>query len=254
LGEAEIMFITNPEKNGRSRKIPVFLASLLFFLTIASAGNAPAQTIEFDFNFRNGANDWTSDFANYPPGTNQNGFYQLDSGIRYAPRKLTHVPIRAYYLQGNSFSASLMMFLKRRLTAADGVLPGQAYRLEYTMKLASNAATGCIGIGSPPGEGVFLRAGGSPSEPLAVLEQNGWLRINLDLLTMTSPAGHIANGIDCEIAFPYFPYAYIDRSVQHAQVTAAANGDLWLFVATISGFEGQTRLYYQRITVRLVPV
>jgi hypothetical protein len=230
----------------------------LFAIVLLFAGLAAkkiaAQKIELDYNFRNGALAWTTDFANYPPATNQGGFYQLDSGIRYAPRKLTRVPIRAFLIEGSSHSASLMMFLKRRLTSADGIVAGRTYRLEYDMKLASNAASGCVGIGSPPGEGVFLRAGGSPLEPIPVLEPNGWLRVNIDLLTMTSAAGDIANGIDCEVAYPFFPYAYIDRLVQHPQVTASPNGDLWLFVATQSGFEGHTRLYYQRISVRLVPV
>ena len=227
--------------------------AFLLFLSLAS-GSVAAQTIEFDFNFRNGDVGWTSGFANYPPATNQSGFYELDSGIRYAPRKLTHVPIRAFYVQGTSHSAELLMFLKRRLTAADGIVAGRTYRIEYDIRLVSMAATGCVGIGSPPGEGVFLRAGGSPIEPVARLEPNGYLRVNVDLLSMTGDAGNIANGRACETVYPYFPWVYIDRAAQQPQVTAAANGDLWLFVATRSGFEGMTRLYYQRITVRLIPV
>ena len=216
---------------------------------------AYSQTLDIDFNFRNGALGWTSDFAGYPPATNQSGFYQLNSGVRYGPRKLTHVPLRAFYIQGASNSGELIMFLKRLLTAEDGIVANRAYRLEYTMKIASPAPTGCVGIGWPPGEGVFIRAGGTRFEPLTVLESNGWLGLNFDILRDTSDAGDIANPLDCEIAFPTLPFAYIDRSVVHSSnITATPQAELWLFVGTVSLFEGFSRLYYQDIRVKLVPV
>lgn len=153
------------------------------------------------------------------------------------------------------------MFLKRRLTAQDGIIAGQTYRIEYVITLASNAATGCIGIGGAPGEDVFLKSGASSIEPLAVLQPNGWLRMNVDKGesstggTAASVAGNIANGIPCEQASPFFPFAWIQRSHTHTtNVAANSNGELWLLVGTDSGFEGLTRLYYQRIRVRLTPV
>ena len=227
-----------------------FLIAGIMILTASAA----AQTLDFDFDFRNGALGWTSDFSGYPPATNQSGFYALDSGIRYGPRKLTHVPLRAFYAQGNSHSGELIMYLRRRLTASDGIVAGRAYRLEYALKIASPAPTGCVGIGWPPGEGVFIRAGGSQYEPIPRLQKNGWLTLSIDLLTATSDAGNIANPLDCEVSFPYFPFVYIDRSVMHSPVTASPQGDLWLFVGTVSLFEGFTRLYYQNIRVRVVPV
>ncbi len=73
--------------------------------------------------------------------------------------------------------------------------------------------------------------------------------------TAASVAGNIANGIPCEQASPYYPFALIERSHQHTtNVKANANGELWLLVGTDSGFEGLTRLYYQSIRVKLIPV
>lgn len=228
-------------------------AAFLIAVFTATQAAAVAQSIELNYDFRGGALGWTADFAGYSPAYNTSGIYELTAGIRYMPRKLTYVPRRGFYIQGHSRSPGLIMFLKRRLTAADGIIAGQSYRIEYLVKLASNAATGCAGIGGSPGESVFLRAGASQIEPLA-LQQNGGLDLNIDLNTATSPAGNVANGIDCEIASPVFPFALFQRSAQHPTVTANANGELWLFVGTGSGFEGLTRLYYQSIRVNLVPV
>src|SRR5687767_13133841 len=240
-------------KDRQSGTMIVLFCSVLLFLCLLPSRSI-GQIIEFDFDFHRGAQQWTADFANYPPATNTSGFYQLTSGIRLAPRKLTYVPRRSFYIQGSNHSASLIMFLKRRLGASDGIVAGRTYRVEYMMKVASNAASRCVGIGSPPGEGVFLRAGASPVEPKPELEANGWLRLNVDLATATTVTGDIANGLDCELAYPIFPYVYIHRQVQHPNVTATTSGELWLLVGTISGFEGLTGLYYQNIKVRLVPV
>ena len=232
-----------------SRTALALIASVVFLITGASA-----QTLEYDYNFRNGAIGWTADFASYPPGTNTSGFYRLDSGMRYAPRKLTRVPTRAFYIQGENHSASLIMFLKRRLTAADGIVAGRTYRAEFTFTFASNAATGCVGIGSPPGEGVHLRAGATAVEPKPVLHGNGDLELNVDFETATAEAGNVANGLDCEIAYPHFPYLSIQRAADFSNVTATKNGELWLLAGTRSGYEGLTGLFYQRIRVRLIPV
>lgn len=236
----------------------------IFFIAIFTAMQAVvvAQTIEFDYNFHRGTLGWTADFADYPPNTDPNGsLYELFAGSRYMPRKLTRLPRRGFYIQGHNRSGDLFMYLKRRLTTADGIVAGQTYRIQYVITLASNAATGCAGIGGAPGEGVFLKAGASSIEPLAVLQPNGYLRMNVDKGnqaqsgTAASVAGNIANGIPCEQAFPYFPFALIQRSHQHtSNVTANEGGELWLLVGTDSGFEGSTRLYYQSIKVKLIPV
>jgi len=248
------------QKNYKLRKsFRIFCLLLAFAFIFSAPVFAQKNTVEIKYNFKSGALGWTAGFADYPPNIGTG--YRLDAGIRLMPRKLTRVPQRGFYIQGNNHSADLFMFLKRRLTVADGIVAGQTYRVEYVITLASNAPSGCVGIGGPPGESVFLKAGASPIEPLAVLQSNGYLRMNVDKGnqsqsgTAVSVAGDIANGIPCEQAFPLLPFALIERFHQHTtNVKANADGELWLLVGTDSGFEGLTRLYYQSIRVRLVPV
>jgi hypothetical protein len=214
------------------------------------------------YNFHHNNLGWTADFADYPPSTDPNGsLYELFAGQRYMPRKLTRVPKRGFYIQGHNRSDDLFMYLKRRLRAEDGIVAGQTYQIQFVITLASNAPTGCAGIGGAPGEGVVLKAGASAIEPLSVLQPNGYLRMNVNIGdhqlggTAASVAGNIANGIPCEQALPYSQFVLIQRSHQHiVNVTASANGELWLLVGTDSGFEGITRLYYQSIRVKLIPV
>jgi hypothetical protein len=87
-----------------------------------------------------------------------------------------------------------------------------------------------------------LRAGTTNVEPVPVLHQNGDLELNINFETMTAEAGNIANGLDCEIAYPHFPFVYIQRPAEYATVTATQNADLWLLVGTRSGYEDSRHL------------
>ncbi|MDQ6788837.1 MAG: hypothetical protein M3033_18700 [Acidobacteriota bacterium] len=250
-----------PDKNfGRKNSLRIFyfLVVLLFVPKVAVFAQS---VVELDYNFRFGSQGWTADFADYSPASNANGFYELYAGVRFMPRKLTRLPQRGFYIQGNNHSDDLFMFLKRRLTSADGILAGRAYRLEYAITLASDAPSNCFGIGGSVAEGVTLKVGASPIEPLPVSQSNGYLIMNVDKGNQAqggaaaSAAGNIANGIPCSKAAPYYPFALLERSGTHtANVSVGANGELWLLVGTDSGFEGLTRLYYQSIRVLLVPV
>lgn len=242
------------------KKLKKLFSALILTIAIfiAVQPTADAQTVEIEYDFRRGNQGWSTGFADYKPNTGTN--YELETAWRFMPRKLTLVPARGLYIQGHNRSDDLFMFLKRRLDAQDGVVAGRAYRVEYVIRLASKAPTGCGGVGGAPGEGVYLKAGASPVEPLAVLQADGWLRMNIDKGnqsqggTAASVAGNIANGIPCQDASPNFPYALIQRDHQHtSNVTANASGEIWLLIGTDSGFEGMTSLYYRSVRVKLIP-
>src|SRR5687767_2709848 len=187
----------------------LYLTALyLLALLILMQTEAAAQAIQLDYDFRGGSLGWVAGFADYPPQSDPNNiFYELFAGIRYMPRKLTYVPKRGFYIQGHNRSDDLFMFLKRRLGAEERIVAGRTYRIEFVINFASNAAVGCFGAGGAPGESVFLKAGASSIEPLAVSQTNGYLRMNVDIGNQSqggaaaSVAGNIANGIDCEQAF-----------------------------------------------------
>ncbi len=238
----------------------VFLA-----FSIPTAAQTAATPLSFSFDFRHGSLGWEGGFADYSTSGDDSG-YALRAEMRNLPPELG-VSGTGFYFQGTNHSADLFMFMKRRLGPSDGIVAGQAYWLDYTVVLASNAQ-GCGGIGSPPGTGVVVKVGGSPAEPRTLLGKPtfyplvGFLRnvrMNVDKSDQSqsgihaSVAGNIGNGLPCNLNSQ--PYVSIQRIHRHiAPVMANADGELWLLIGTDSGFEGPTAIYYQRIDVQLTPL
>jgi hypothetical protein len=214
------------------------------------------SSIRLEFDFRNGAQGWEAGFAEYSPEMED---MQLEAGIKPLPSELG-IEGTGYYLQGVNHSDDLFMFLKRRLGTDDGVVPGQEYRIKFTIVFASNASTGAVGIGGAPGESVFLKAGASTVEPEVYLDSDtGYYIMNVDKGSgngdsgeAASVTGHIANGLSVEENPRYIS---LKRQHEHQYtITASPDGELWLLVGTDSGFEGLTGIYYQSIAVTLTPV
>ena len=225
-------------------------------LIIYAVLTATSSSIRLEFDFRNGAQGWEAGFAEYSP--EMEGM-MLEGEIRPLPSELG-VNGTGYYLEGMNRADDLFMFLKRRLGTDDGVVPGQQYRVMFTIVFASNAPSGAVGIGGAPGESAYLKAGASPVEPEVVLDSDtGYCLTNVDKGSgngdsgkAASVIGNIANGLSAE-ASP----RYLSLKRQHVYeytVTASPDGELWLLVGTDSGFEGLTGIYYQRIAVTLTPV
>lgn len=231
----------------------VFLAAVML-ATLVSCTSPGASTLSLEFDFRNGDLGWEAGFAQYSP--EMEDIMELEAGIRPLPAELG-IEGTGYYLEGMNRSDDLLMFLKRRLGPEDGIVGGQAYRVTYTITFASNAPSGAVGIGGPPGEAVILKAGAFSEEPEIYLDEDyyHYYRVKMDKNGL-SDIGPIANGLPAEevdLANP--PYVLLERChTLEYSVTASPEGELWLFVGTRSGFEGRTGLYYQSIAVTLEPV
>lgn len=215
-----------------------------------------SSSVRLEFDFGQGAQGWEAGFAEYSP--EMEGM-MLEGEVRPLPPELG-INGTGYYLQGMNHSDDLFMFLKRRLGTDDGVVPGQEYRVMFTIVFASNAPSGAVGIGGAPGESVYLKTGGSTVEPEVYLDSDtGYYVINVDKGpgnsgngTAASVVGHIANALSAEEDPRYIS---LERQHEHEYtVNASQDGELWLLVGTDSGFEGLTGIYYQSIAVTLIPV
>jgi len=244
------------------RKVLIVVGAVVAVgLIVYAILTAISSSIYLEFDFRKGAQGWEAGFAEYSP---EMGDMMLEAGIRPLPSELG-INSTGYYIQGMNRSDDLFMFLKRRLGPEDGVVPGQKYRLKFTIVFASSAPSGAVGIGGPPGEAVFLKAGGCIVEPEVYLDPDAnYYVMNVDKGLgndekggeAASVIGNIANGLSAEeVDLENPPYVSLKR--QHAYkyaITANPDGELWLLVGTDSGFEGLTGIYYQRIAVTLTPV
>src|SRR6266550_2974050 len=156
---------------------------VLAFNSVALAQGAPSPVTK-SFDFRNGALGWQADFARYSPVSYKpDDPYPLLAEIRNLPPELG-INGTGFYVQGNNHSDALVMFLKRRLSSADGVVAGQSYQANFTVVLASAAQSGCFGAGGSPGDSVMLRAGASPAGPRGLLDTSGpfgYFGMNIDI-------------------------------------------------------------------------
>jgi hypothetical protein len=232
-------------------RVATMMALLALLAGCGGVGSTPDHAT-FTFDFGQGTQGWTTGFSDYSVGQEQ--LLQLDSGLRNLPPPLDQNRT-GILLSGNNHSDDLFMFLTGRLT---GLKPDQNYGLQVLVEFATNAASGCLGVGGSPGESVFVKVGASPIEPQAQAVA-GRYTMNLDKgnqATGGSDAivvGNIANGLtDC--ANP----VYTMKTLQNTQDTSTAKtdsqGTIWAMVGTDSGFEGTTALYYTKIVVTLEPL
>jgi len=230
----------------------VIVVGLIIYVVVAGISSA----IRLEFDFRQGAQDWQAGFAEYGP---QMQGMMLEGEIRPLPSELG-INGTGYYSQGMNHSDDLFMFLKHRLGTDAGLVPGQEYRVIFTIVFASNAPSGAVGIGGAPGESVYLKAGASMLEPEVYLNSDtGYYVMNVDKGpgnsgsgTAASVVGNIANGLSAEENPRYIS---LERQHEHEYtVNASPDGELWLLVGTDSGFEGLTAIYYRSIAVTLIPL
>jgi hypothetical protein len=229
---------------------------------VRPVGDPPGaeDSITIAFDFRDGLLGWEAGFSDYAIG--QEDDVAFVGRIDPLPDEVV-VEGTGLLVSGDNPSADLFMFIKRRLGSEDGLTAGRPYRVDFTIRFASNAPRGCVGVGGPPGESVFLKAGASDVEPLTLVDADGDVRMNLDKGNQSgggpaaSVAGDIANSLPCEAIDDVTdaPFVTIERIHTHGStVRSDERGNLWLLIGTDSGFESRTSIYYQFLEVTLTPM
>jgi hypothetical protein len=205
--------------------------------------------------FSNGAKGWLAGFSDYSLEIDD---LRMAAELRGLPDELERGTAKGYFVESMNRSDDIFMFLKRQVTTRDGLKPNTSYRLTLDIEFASNAPTGCVGVGGAPGEGVYLKAGASGDEPVANLQGFRDVTLNIDKGQQSvggldaGVVGEIANGKPCDNGVQ--PYVRLRKQYTHERLVHTDNrGVLWLLVGTDSAYEGLTGLYYQAITARLTP-
>lgn len=221
---------------------------LLACSTIAckkTSGDPPAEGLTFEFNFSQGPEGWTGDFADYPNEPNVEQTYQLELSHSGMPVPLN--PADGSLRQsGMNRSDDLFMFVKKKIS---GLVPLRTYSANLAVEFGTNVANNMAGIGGSPGEGVWIKAGAVTLEPLKQLSiTDNYYRMNIDKGNQSQGGadmkviGNFANGSDLN--------EYRLKKLSTAsplQVKADDKGELWLVIGTDSGFEGKTTIHYTSI-------
>ena len=227
--------------------------ALLAAMLGGCSGNptAPTDMLTFSFDFRRGPQGFVAGFADYPPGDAD--IYELTSDHRALPPPLASDS--ALFISGVNRSDDLFMFFKGPV---DGLSPGARYDVTVSVEIATDVPAGCFGVGGAPGESVWVKAGATAVEPLAVRE-GAYLRMNIDVGNQSAGGsegvvlGDIANSKRCEEPRQWERKFFEGRPIP-ASVEIPASGRAWLLFGVDSGFEARTAIYFLRAEAAFRPM
>ena len=126
------------------------------------------------------------------------------------------------------------------------------------LEVATSVPAGCVGVGGAPGESVWIKAGATAVEPLAV-EDNSYLRMNVDVGNQSNGGteavllGNIANSRPCEQPRRWELKSFRARSTP-TPISIDADGRAWVLFGADSGFEALTEVYFTQVSVTLTPI
>jgi hypothetical protein len=246
------MPIRIPMIRGPAARAAALASCLMACLALASCGgggdDAGPQPVALTFDFSAGIAGWSGASADYGTATAPIDVVWAHAAL---PAPLAGSGFR---LSGTNRSDDLFIYVKRPV---DGLQPGRTYGVAMQVRLATPAPSGCAGVGGPPGEGVWVHAGATASEPRTVLQGVDDYRVNIDRGNQSVGGsqgvvlGTIANGsIDCLLR--RFETKLLSSHAPHA-VTADGTGRVWLHAGIDSGFEAYSEVYLQSLEVVFTP-
>lgn len=228
------------------------LAALLMVGAATQTAGAAAEhttlnnsTVKFDFNSDDGG--FVPIFSDYPDQDGVEEFYEF----QYAHKE---VPVpgagKGLFISGNNHSDDLFMGYVKKL---EGFAPGRTYHFSLNFHLATNVDGGLIGVGGSPGASVFVKCGVTTMEPRSSVLEPGTgehFRMNIDTGAQANGGKDMVVVGDMTKAENNRPDEYEFKEFQaEFEVASNTRGEVYLIIATDSGFEATTSYYLDDIVV-----
>ncbi len=240
----------------RNTATTIFALLLLAFAGCSDNDNpnAPGDNtpLVFDFSFQTSDAGFSGDFADYPLDSEAN--LELVSERRKLPANLDSTKY-GYYLSGRNHPDDLFMFVKKKLSAQDGIQANVVYKVTMEIQIATSAASGCVGAGGAPGEAQYMKAGAMEEEPEPELK-DGFYEMNIQKGQQSSGGtdmdviGHVGNESgDCSGE----TWEYKTLKLEEFPVKTGGDAVLWLCAGTDSGYEGINYYYFTSFKVTVTP-
>lgn len=206
-----------------------------------------ASTITVDFNA--GIDGWSADVADFTEETKP---VDVAAAWKEMPAPLSG---KGYYLISTNKSDDVLTFVKHQV---GGFVPGAKYALTFAMRYATDAGTGCLGVGGSRGESMWMVVAAGADEPKVVKQADGEYRLNLERGNQAESGrqGHViglqgGEGLGCAGG----KWASQERkSDQAIELRADQDGKFWIVLGIDSGFESTNALYLQGATVNVKPL
>lgn len=206
-----------------------------------SSGELVLFTTDFDFN--EGAHDWTAGFADYPADPSDSSGYRLRFSYPEPAESLLWK--RSLMLSGNNVNGDLFMYVKRKIEHLE---PNKDYTITFNVELACSFNKALPAAGGA----LYLKAGASGVEPKSVIDDGKYV-MNIDkgeqveagedmvflgnIFTRGNRAGYSLISRNNTMAMS----RYVSRTNSH--------GELWVIVGIDATLEGTIKLYYTRINL-----
>ncbi|MFZ7104454.1 MAG: hypothetical protein ACOWWO_17620, partial [Peptococcaceae bacterium] len=152
----------------------LFILSVMSILVIPATGCSKEKvTLNLPFDLTQNAEGWGGGFADLPVDYEQSS-YQLDFGYIDSP-----LGGQAFMISSMNRSDDIFMYIKKRLTDADGLSPNTTYLVTIEVTFATSAPAGAMGIGGAPGEAVYVKVGAASTDPMPV-DKGGFYELSVD--------------------------------------------------------------------------
>lgn len=221
----------------------ILLAAVVLLLIV---GLSPGDRQKFVYDFSEGDHGWVPGWVDMPVDHDP-VFYGLESNWTFLPESVGDS--KSMFISSDNHADDIFMFFRKQI---EGLEPDTEYAVTFEIELASKYPEGSFGIGGSPADSVYLKGGAAADEPVAIVDEDDWLRLNLD------KGGQSQGGEDAvvlgTIAKPddgTDEYVLIDRDNSGSPLLTKSdeNGRVWVFFGTDSAFEGTTALYYARVRI-----
>ena len=245
--------------NRKHLGMATILAALLLIVAAGCGDGDIEANLSFEYDFSETAEGWTGDFTDLPVDYEED-IYDLKFGHEDLPGEIPGGG-KALMISAINRSDDIFMYVKKQLTAADGIAPSTTYRIFFEVEFATDAPAGAVGVGGPPGEAVWVKVGAAAVEPVPVemdVHAIPYYGLNVDKGWQNEDGenalriGDVAKTDNDE--FNVYELKTLDNAEQPLEISSDEEGNLWIFVGTDSGFEGRTTLYYNQIRVALQQV
>lgn len=244
-----VLFFFNNKSRFNTMKKYITWVSLAIAGMLFSCNDDKLNAITIvDSAFQTGTDGWTAQFSEYSTTTDSISL-QMQAGRARLPIGLDTTKY-AFRIQAQNGSDDMFMYLKKKVT---GFIPNQNYSVTFEMDLGTQYPENSLGAGGSPGSSVYLKAGAVATEPNRKLEDK-FYHFNLDKGQQSESGkdavllGNVSNGVDQTI-YKLVRRSNLDKPIN---IKANAQGEIWLFVGSDSGFEGLTVLYYDHIRVTII--
>jgi len=205
-----------------------------------------ASTVTIDFN--TGIDEWRSDVADYGDKDRPT---EVASGWRDLPAPLSG---KGYYLAAHNNSDDVLTYVTRQL---HGFVKNAQYNVTFELRYATDAGTGCAGVGGSRGDSVYMVAAANYFNINTVQQPDLRYRVNLDRGNQgtSGTQGKVLGtqgvaGLGCAGG----TWASTTRkSSEPIVVRADTDGNFWIMLGADSGFEGTNAVYLQGATVNITP-